>query len=112
MIKLHIPSNEYVNITIPDNETELKELLSKISNIPSSRIKGIKDSKGNYFTLSALTKNINLFKVNDDIYYELVFRNGTHTLYKKKYHRINTENFTSSDLIIQNYFNKKSKLYK
>jgi len=25
MIKLHIPSNEYVNITIPDNETELKE---------------------------------------------------------------------------------------
>ena len=112
MIKLHIPSNEYVNITIPENETELKELLSKISNISSSRIKGIKDSKGNYFTLSALTKNINLFKVNDDIYYELVFRNGTHSLYEKKYHRINTENFTSSDFIIQNYFNKKSKFHK
>ena len=71
---------------------KLKKLLSKISNISSSRIKGIKDSKGNYFTLSVLIiQNINLFKVNEDIYYELVFRNGTHSLYEKKYHRMNTE---------------------
>ena len=70
-IKILLPSNNFINVQINGNEEEVKETLSNISNISAEQIKGIKDSQGNYYTLSSFLKNIN-FNTNTEIYYELI----------------------------------------
>ena len=101
-IKIQLPTKEFISIQIPENETKLKDLLSTITKSSSSKIKGLKDSKGNYYTLSSLIKNINLFQLNEDIYFELIFRQGIHSLYEKKYEHLNI----NEEIDTEKYFNK------
>ena len=108
MIKIRLPTNEFFTINIPENETTFKELLSTITKVTSSKIKGLKDSKGNYYTLSSLIKNINLFQLNEDIYFELIFRQGIHSLYEKKYEHLNI----NEEIDTEKYFNKANLFHK
>ena len=115
-IKIRLPSNEFFNFQIPQNETNIKGLLSTITNISTTRIKGIKDSKGNYFTLSSLTKNPKFFQPNEEIYYELVVRNESNPLINKKYQNKNTEtmnNFEKNqEHLFEKYFGKTHTFHK
>ena len=72
MIKLLLPNNKFINIQISGDENELKDLLSTVIDVSPNQIKGIKDSEGNYFTLSSAIKNFNILQINDNIYYELI----------------------------------------
>ena len=93
-IKILLPSNNFINVQINGNEEEVKETLSKISNISPEQIKGIKDSKGNYYTLSSFLKNIN-FNTNTEIYYELILSksiNKNDINNKKNKFKINKDN--------------------
>ena len=101
-IKIQLPTKEFISIQIPENETKLKDLLSTITKSSSSKIKGLKDSKGNYYTLSSLIKNINLFQLEEDIYFELIFRHRNYSLYEKQYEYLNINEESYTD----NYFNK------
>ena len=116
IIKIRLPSNEFLNFQIPENETNIKGLLSTLTNISTTRIKGIRDSKGNYFTLSSLTKNIKFFQPNEDIYYELVVRNENNSLIDKKYQNKKSEkinNFEKNqEHLFEKYFGKKNNFHK
>ena len=72
IIKLLLPNNKFINIQMAGDETELKELISTIIDINPDQIKGIKDSYGNYFTISSalVTEIINQ---KDDNYFELIY---------------------------------------
>ena len=70
-IKLLLPSNQFIKVQISKDENKVREMLSKITNISPSQIKGIKDLKGNYYTLSSFIKNNN-YNSDSDIYYELI----------------------------------------
>ena len=72
MIKLLLPTNKFINIQISGDENELKDLLSTVIDSTPSQIKGIKDSEGNYYTLSSAIRNANLLQKNENIYYELI----------------------------------------
>ena len=72
MIKLLLPTNKFINIQISGDENELKDLLSTVIDSTPSQIKGIKDSEGNYYTLSSAIRNSNLLQKNENIYYELI----------------------------------------
>ena len=52
IIKLLLPNNKFINIQMAGDERELKELISTIIDLNPDQIKGIKDSYGNYFTIS------------------------------------------------------------
>ena len=116
IIKIRLPSNEFLNFQIPENETNIKGLLSTLTNISTTRIKGIRDSKGNYFTLSSLTKNIKFFQPNEDIYYELVVRNENNSLIDKKYQNKKSEkinNFEKNqEHLFEKYFGKTNNFHK
>ena len=72
MIKLLLPTNKFIKIQISGDENELKDLLSTVIDSTPSQIKGIKDSEGNYYTLSSAIRNANLLQKNENIYYELI----------------------------------------
>ena len=72
MIKLLLPTNKFIKIQISGDENELKDLLSTVIDSTPSQIKGIKDSEGNYYTLSSAIRSANLLQKNDNIYYELI----------------------------------------
>ena len=57
-IRIFIPPNQFRKFKISENENIFISKLSKILNIKPSQIKGLKDSKGNYFTLSSFLKRI------------------------------------------------------
>ena len=58
-LKLILPSNEIITIQLCSDEIEFKDLLSTVTNINSSNIKGFKDSIGNYFTFSSIKSTYN-----------------------------------------------------
>ena len=58
-LKLILPSNEIITIQLCSDEIEFKDLLSTVTNINSSNIKGFKDSFGNYFTFSSIKSTYN-----------------------------------------------------
>ncbi len=72
MIKLLLPTNKFIKIQISGDENELKDLLSTVIDSTPSQIKGIKDSEGNYYTLSSAIRSSHLLQPNDHIYYELI----------------------------------------
>ncbi len=67
MIKLLLPTNKFIKIQISGDENELKDLLSTVIDSTPSQIKGIKDSEGNYYTLSSAIRNANLLQKNENI---------------------------------------------
>ena len=103
-IKILLPSNNLINVQINGNEEQVKEIVSKISNISPEQIKGIKDSKGNYYTLSSFLKNNN-HNINTEIYYELILSkniNENNINNKTKDFQINKDN----ENINNNFFGK------
>ena len=56
-IKIQTPSNELISIDLSTNEFEFRDLLSYLSGIDNSKIKGLRDKYGNYFTLSSALNN-------------------------------------------------------
>ena len=103
-IKILLPSNNLINVQINGNEEQVKEIVSKISNISPEQIKGIKDSKGNYYTLSSFLKNNN-YNINTEIYYELILSkniNENNINNKTKDFQINKDN----ENINNNFFGK------
>ena len=73
MIKLLLPTNKIINIQLSGDETELKDLISAITDLSPSQIKGIKDSQGNYYTISSALKSLNIFPSKENQYYELIW---------------------------------------
>ena len=71
IIQLILPDKKLIKINIAGDENELKELISEIAGINVSQIKGIKDSKGNYYTLSAAIKTEDIYYLKDN-YFELI----------------------------------------
>ena len=97
IIKIRLPSNEFLNFQIPENETNIKGLLSTLTNISTTRIKGIRDSKGNYFTLSSFLRKDNLERDYSDIYFEIILSKNIYN--QNKIYEDNKE----TSLIPQNF---------
>ena len=98
MIKLLLPNNKFINIQISGDENELKDLLSTVIDVSPNQIKGIKDSEGNYFTLSSAINNFNILQINDNIYYELILGKD------KKNERQNNLSLSTDDKNSRNNF--------
>ena len=96
MIKLLLPNHKFINIQISGDEKELKDLLSTMIESSPNKIKGIKDSEGNYFTLSSALNNFNILQKNDNIYYELILGKD------KMNERINNISFSTDDKNLRN----------
>ena len=73
IIKLLLPTGKLINIQLGGDENELKDLISAITDLSPSQIKGIKDSQGNYYTISSAIKSIYMLPSLDDKYYELIW---------------------------------------
>ena len=71
-IKIFIPPNQFIKVKISENENIFISTLSKILNIKPFQIKGLKDSKGNYFTLSSFLRKDNIERDYSDTYFELI----------------------------------------
>ena len=83
IIKLLLPNNKFINIQMAGDERELKELISTIIDLNPDQIKGIKDSYGNYFTISSALAT-DIINQKDDNYFELI--------YSKNISKINNSN--------------------
>ena len=107
IIQLILPNKKIIKINISGDENELKELISEIAGINTSQIKGIKDSKGNYYTLSAAIKTDDIYYLKDN-YFELIL--GKENINKSPIkNNIGTNNiiFTNSHNVgnyIDNYY--------
>ena len=73
MIKLLLPSGKLINIQLGGDESEFKDLISAITDLSPSQIKGIKDSDGNYYTISSALKSLVMIPTKIDQYYELIW---------------------------------------
>ena len=106
IIKLISPiNNECFTIELSGDENELKELIATIINVPSSSIKGIKDSFDNYYTLSCAIKNPRL-NSNFSSSYLIVINNNN--LFNDNYSNKNQKkdlNFNKNQIIHSNNFN-------
>ena len=76
LIKIVSPINEEIfTIQLGGSEEELKELIGTILNINPQSIKGIKDSFGNYHTISSAIMNKNLTMGYSQFYYIVINNN-------------------------------------
>jgi hypothetical protein len=83
IIKIVTPNNEVVSLEVSGEESEIKELLSALTGISASEIKGIKDKYGNYFTMSFAVKSNSITSDFSEIYY-LVCSNSKFNAKNKK----------------------------
>ena len=72
IIQLILPNKIIIKINISGDEYELRNLISEIAGINPLQIKGIKDSNGNYYTLSSALKTDELNKGQKNNFYELI----------------------------------------
>lgn len=76
LVKLISPiNNEIFSLELNGDETELRELISTILNLPSYSIKGIRDCYGNYYTLSSAIKNPHLTSEFSSFYVIVIANN-------------------------------------
>ena len=76
LIKIVYPdSNDSFNLELTGNETEIKDLIATILNVPITHIKGIKDIYNNYYTFSSALRNPTLTR-NYSPYYTIVLGNS------------------------------------
>ena len=76
LIKIVSPINEEIfTIQLGGSEEELKELIGTILNINPQSIKGIRDSFGNYHTISSAIMNKNLTMGYSQFYYIVINNN-------------------------------------
>jgi len=98
-LKLILPSNEIITIQICSDEIEFKDLLSTVTNINSSNIKGFKDSYGNYFTFSSIKSSYNPNEI-----YSLIIDNNNNDIIN--INNINSININNNEYnIINNNIN-------
>ena len=98
LIKIVSPINDEVfTIELGGDEKELRELIATIINIPTNCVKGIRDSYGNYYTLSSAIRNTHLNSEFSSFYF-IVIRNENND---------NNNNLLNSDKI-QNKIQKNS----
>ena len=72
IIQLILPNKIIIKINISGDEYELRNLISEIAGINPLQIKGIKDSNGNYYTLSSALKTEDIYKGQKNNFYELI----------------------------------------
>ena len=72
IIQLILPNKKLIKINISGDEFELRDLISEIAGINPLQIKGIKDSNGNYYTLSSAIKTEDIYKGQKNNFYELI----------------------------------------
>ena len=114
LIKIVSPINEEVfTIQLGGSEEELKELIGTILNINPQSIKGIRDSFGNYHTISSAIMNKNLTMGYSQFYYIVINNNqnsitsphnnnNTMILEKNNLNFYQNYNFGNKSLIIKN----------
>ena len=61
-------SGEQFKIELGGKENEFRELLATLLNIDSSYIKGLKDSYGNYYTLSSALNGLFIFSNENNFF--------------------------------------------
>ena len=70
LIKLISPiSDDVFTLELGGNENELRDLIATILNISPSSVKGIRDSYGNYYTLSSAINNNHLTSDYSSFYF-------------------------------------------
>ena len=70
LIKLISPiSDDVFTLELGGNENELRDLIATILNISPSSVKGIRDSYGNYYTLSSAINNTHLTSDYSSFYF-------------------------------------------
>ena len=109
IIQLLLPNKKLIKINISGDENELKELLSEISGLSPFQIKGLKDSNGNYYTLSSALKTDDIYKRSKDCYFELILgkENSTKTTLIKNNSETKNIIFTNTPNVgnyIANYY--------
>ena len=114
LIKIVSPINEEIfTIQLGGSEEELKELIGTILNINPQSIKGIRDSFGNYHTISSAIMNKNLTMGYSQFYYIVINNNqnsitsphnnnNTMILEKNNLNFYQNYNFGNKSLIIKN----------
>jgi len=75
-------SGEQFKIELGGKENEFRELLATLLNIDSSYIKGLKDSYGNYYTLSSALNGLFIFS-NENNLFSLVLNIPNNNKYKQ-----------------------------
>ena len=76
LIKIISPINEEVfSIELGGTEKELRELMGAILNVNPASIKGIRDSFGNYHTISSAIKNNQLTMEYSSFYFIVINHN-------------------------------------
>jgi hypothetical protein len=101
-LKLLLPSNELITIQICTDEIEFKDLLTTLTNINSSNIKGFKDSNGNYFTFSSIKNSYN----PNEIYTLIIDNNNNNNNDIININTINSININNNEYnIINNNIN-------
>jgi len=98
-------SGEQFKIELGGKEEEFRELLATLLNIDSSYIKGLKDSYGNYYTLSSALNNLFIYS-NENNLFSLVL-NISSNKSNNKYNHYN-ESFDRNMLynVNNNYHNR------
>ena len=96
-LKLILPSNEIITIQLCSDEIEFKDLLSTVTNINSSNIKGFKDSFGNYFTFSSIKSSYNPNEI-----YSLIIDNNNNNNDIININTINSININNNEYNIIN----------
>ena len=108
IIQLILPNKKLIKINISGDENELKELLSEISGLSPSQIKGLKDSNGNYYTLSSALKTEDIYNGSKNCYFELIFgKENSNKISPSKNNETNNIIFTNSPNVgnyIANYY--------
>ena len=106
LIKIvHPYSNESFNLELTGNETEIKDLIGTILNIPITHIKGIKDIYNNYYTFSSALRNPTLTRTYSP-YYIIVLGSNEYDTHAKTEQRSEKAQRTLTYLKDGNYISQ------
>ena len=89
-------------IELNGNEASLRDLLGTILEIPSSSIKGIKDSYNNYYTLSSALNSRNINNDPNNFYTVISENNINNNEYNIRKYSLNTNNYNINKEIYNN----------
>ena len=89
-------------IELNGNESSLRDLLGTILEIPSSSIKGIKDSYNNYYTLSSALNSRNINNDPNNFYTVISENNINNNEYNIRKYSLNTNNYNINKEIYNN----------
>ena len=109
LIKIVSPINDEVfTIELGGDEKELRDLIATIINIPTNCVKGIRDSYGNYYTLSSAIRNTHLTSEFSSFYF-IVIRNENNDNNNNLLNSEKIQNKIQKNNFNNNIFNSNSK---